>query len=55
MTTFVAATFQHVPAGFGSHSLSEPVNFASLSFFGLVSLFHLRFSLKSCDAVIYIL
>ena len=47
MTTFVAAAFQYVPARFGFHSLSEPMHFTSLSFLGLVSLFHLLFSLKS--------
>ena len=44
MTTFVAAAFKYVSARFALHSLSEPVHFASLSFLGLVSLFHFIFS-----------
>lgn len=40
MTTFVAASFQNVPAALGLHSLSETVYFASLSFFGLICSFH---------------
>lgn len=44
MTTFVAATFKYVSSGFALHSFSEPVYFTSLSFFGLISLFHFIFS-----------
>ena len=44
MTTFVAATLYNVPAGLRLHSFSESVNFASLSLFGLISLFHFIFS-----------
>ena len=44
MTAFIAASFQYVFTGTALHSFSEPVNFASLSFFGLISLFHFIFS-----------
>ena len=44
MTTFVATAFNNVSARFTLHSLSESVNFASLSLFGLISLFHNIFS-----------
>ena len=44
MTALVAATFKNVSARFALHSFSEPVHFASLSFFGLISLFHFIFS-----------
>lgn len=44
MTAFVATALQYVSARLAFHSLSEPVNLASLSLFGLVSLFHFIFS-----------
>ena len=40
MTTFVSSSLQYVFARPALHSLSESVHFASLSFLGLVSLFH---------------
>ena len=39
-STLIATTFQHSSSCRGSHSLTETVYFASLSFFGLVSSFH---------------
>ena len=40
MASFITSSFQYVFARTGFHSFSESVNFASLSFFRLISLFH---------------
>ena len=53
MTTFVATALKYVSAGFTLHSLSEPVHFASLSFLGLISLFHFIFSYIGLISRIY--
>lgn len=40
-SALVSSSFKYLSAGGGGHSLSETVYFASLSFFGLVSPFHM--------------
>ena len=45
MATFIAAAFKDVSSRTRLHSFSETVNFTSLSLFGLISLFHIFFSL----------
>ena len=40
LSALVSAPFEYLSACRGSHSLSESVNFASLSLFGLISSFH---------------
>ncbi len=39
-SAFVSSSFQNVSSRGGSHSLSEAVNLASLSFLGLISPLH---------------
>ena len=43
MTTFCSSSLKYVSSGLGSHSFSEAVYFASLSFLGLISSFHFMF------------
>lgn len=50
MTTFIATPFNHVFTRTRFHPFSESVYFASLSLFGLISLFHF-FSLKLCGII----
>ena len=40
LSALVAASFDHVSAGFGAHSFAKTVNFATLSLFGLIRSFH---------------
>ena len=40
MTTFRSSSLQNVSTVFGSHSFSETVDFASLSFLRLIGSFH---------------
>ena len=40
LSASVATSFKNVSAALGGHSFTEAVNFASLSFLGLVGLFH---------------
>ena len=44
MASFLSSSFKNVPAALTLHSLSETVNFTSLSFFGLVCSFHSLYS-----------
>ena len=41
LSASVATSFENVSAGLGGHSFTEAVDFASLSFLGLVGLFHI--------------
>ncbi len=43
MTTFSSSSLENVSSVLGSHSFSEAVYFASLSFLGLISSFHCIF------------
>ena len=45
LSTLIATTLQHSSSCRRSHSFTESVYFASLSFLGLVGSFHFRFSL----------
>lgn len=40
LSALVSSSFKYLSACVRSHSLSETVNFASLSFFGLISSLH---------------
>ena len=43
LPALVSPSLQDLPSGVGCHALSEAVNFASLSLFGLIGTFHFFF------------